>query len=150
MCYTNSFNDQSLFCRNGVKSPPPRVNFYAFPLLTRDGRRGIIQITTRKSKRFEGDKDPDDPSREPSVGARRRERPFPLAPEQPPEIPRTVRKPEGKSKRGRDFPLQKKDIARVRQKGGFPPKQSGTTELIGCVSRMRGARFLCVPGMSQF
>ena len=36
----------------------------------------------------------------------------------------------------------KKDIARVRSKGGFPPKRSGTTELYGCVSRHGEARFL--------
>lgn len=51
---------------------------------------------------------------------------------------------EGKSKRGRDFPLQKKGMMRARKKGGFPPKQSGTTERCRCVSRRRGARFLFI------
>ena len=144
MCYTIYFTDQSLFRRIRVKSIRRFPDFYAFPLLTGRGRRGIILVTTRKSKRFEGDKDPDDPSREPSVGARRRERPFPLAPEQPPEIPSVSALGTGrKSKRGRDFPLQKKDIARVRQKGGFPPKQSGTTELGQLrLSYWRGALFV--------
>lgn len=87
MCYTESITHPRLFRRYTSKTSRRAVNFYAFLPLTAEERRGIILCTTRKSKRFEGDKDPDDPSREPSVGARRRERPFPLAPEQPPEIP---------------------------------------------------------------